>query len=223
MKILALLFVVITGYCAKENLHGASFVFSKISQTSRVVLNLTEVPEPLSNITVCLQSYTDNVQEDSLFKLVDTNSKAQFHLFQVRNYYNIFIDQTQVYYVTSPESMEWRLICVSWESGTGLIHFVVNGKLFPMRVLAPGFIIDQEVTAVLGHHLSSTGIYLSNSFSYIGEIRNVHMWDRAFHPSEMQSLYFTNCNQCNGSVINWNSVDYEVHGDIFLYKPSVKP
>ncbi|XP_069806203.1 C-reactive protein-like [Dendropsophus ebraccatus] len=225
MKILALLCVLITGCPAKENLQGASFVFSKSSNSARVVLKPSEVTGLLSNITVCLQSYTDYVARDSLFKLDDKYSIPRFHVFQIENVYYIRIDKDQVLYRTNKESMEWRLICVSWESSTGLIHFVVNGKLFPRRVLKPGFIIGPQVTAVLGHKLASvTGLGSSvGGPSYIGEIGNVHMWDRALHPTEMQSLYFTNCSQCNGTLISWTSVDYEIYGDIFLYRPSEKP
>ncbi|XP_073498423.1 jeltraxin-like [Phyllobates terribilis] len=222
MTIPALLFVVITGCCAKENLHGASFLFSKSSDTARVVLKPTTTG-PLRDITACLQSFTDNVQRDSLFTLEAKKFKPQFHLFQISNYYYVAIEGDQIYYMTSKESMEWRLICVSWESSTGVIHLVVNGKLFPRRVLKPGFIIDSNVTMVLGQNLITAGLSLSGGSTYVGEIRNVHVWDHALHPSEMQSMYYNNCYYCNGSVISWESVDYEVYGDVILYKPSIKP
>ncbi|XP_044127146.1 C-reactive protein-like [Bufo gargarizans] len=221
MKIPLVLFVVIIGCCAKENLHGTSFLFSS-SPIAKVVLKPT-ISEPLRNITICLQSYTDFIHKDSLFKL-ETKNSYPFHLFQISDYYYIRIDRDQVYFKTSKESMEWRLICVSWESSTGVIHFVVNGKLFPRKVLKPGFIIDSEVTAILGHNIGFSDIRLGMAEpSYVGEIRKVNMWDQALHPSEMQSMYFNNCYNCNGSVISWESVDYEIYGDVLLYKPSKKP
>ncbi|KAM4013046.1 C-reactive protein-like [Anomaloglossus baeobatrachus] len=223
MKIQALLFVVVIGCCAKENLHGTSFLFSKSSDTAKVVLKPT-ITGPLSEITACLQSYTDKIQRDSFITLEIEKSKPQFHLYQVSDYYYIAVDGDVVYYMTSKESMEWRLICVSWESGTGVIHLVVNGKLFPRRVLKPGFIINSSVTMVLGQNLAIAGInYFIGGPSYVGEIRNVHVWDRALHPSELQSMYYNNCYYCNGSIISWESVDYEIYGDIILYKPSIKP
>ncbi|XP_044128291.1 C-reactive protein-like [Bufo gargarizans] len=154
MNFPVLLLVVISGCCANENLHGASFVFYKIGRTAKVVLKPTTT-EPLSNITVCLQSYSDTTQKDSLFKLKnENNSIALFQLYRQLDYYFIVLDQQYVYYKVSEESMEWRLICVTWESSTGIIHLVVNGKLFPRKVLKPGFIIDPKVIAVLRQDLA---------------------------------------------------------------------
>ncbi|XP_073423341.1 serum amyloid P-component-like [Dendrobates tinctorius] len=218
MKFQVLLFVAITGCYALENLHGASFVFSTSSATARVVLK-PNIIEPLSEITACLQSYTDNIQTDSLFRMDGEKSMPQFHLYQFSEYYNIVVGGVSLSIKTSKESMEWRLICVSWESSTGVIHLVVNGKLFPRKVLRPGYIIDSNVTVILGKNLN----FYTGSPSYVGEIRNVNVWDRALHPSEMQSMYYNNCYYCNGSVISWESVDYEIYGDIILYKPSIKP
>ncbi|XP_040268197.1 C-reactive protein-like [Bufo bufo] len=222
MKIVVLLLVVISGCCAEENLLGASFLFSKTTNTDRVILKPI-ITEPLRSITVCLQSYTDLTQRDSLFKLQNQNV-FPFHLYQVSNIYNIKIDRDQVSFRNSGESMELRLICVSWESSNGVIHFVVNGKLFPRKVLKPGFSIVPGFTAVLGHNLavSDAGFGVGGP-SYVGEITNVHMWDQALHPSEMQSMYFNNCRNCSGNVINWESVDYKIYGDILLYRPSMKP
>ncbi|XP_069583043.1 C-reactive protein-like [Ranitomeya imitator] len=218
MKIQVLLFVVITGCCALENLHGASFVFSTSSATARVVLK-PNIIEPLREITACVQSYTDNIQTDSFLRMDGEKSMTQFHLYQHGEYYNIVIGGVFLSIKTSKESMEWRLICASWESSTGVIHLVVNGKLFPRKVLRPGYIIDSNVTVVLGQNLN----FYKGAPSYVGEIRNVNVWDRALHPSEMQSMYYDNCYYCSGSVISWESVDYELYGDVILYKPSLKP
>ncbi|XP_073493815.1 serum amyloid P-component-like isoform X2 [Phyllobates terribilis] len=223
MKVQVLLFVVIIGCCALENLHGTSFVFSTISETAKVVLK-PNIIEPLSEMTACLQSYTENVQRDSLLKMDAGKFKSQFHLYQIADYYNIAIGGVSISFKTSKESMEWRLICVSWESSTGIIHLVVNGKLFPRKVLRPGYIIDSNITVVLGQNLADVGLnFYRGAPSYVGEIRNVHVWDRALNPSEMQSMYYNNCYYCNGSVISWESVDYEIYGDVILYKPSIKP
>ncbi|KAM4013540.1 jeltraxin-like [Anomaloglossus baeobatrachus] len=222
MKIQVLLFVVITGRCAPENLHGSSFVFSVTSRTDRVVLKPTTITGPMSEITVCLQYYTDVVQRDTLIKVEAENSKSQFHLYQVPEYYAIAVDRTVISFKTSKESMEWRLICVSWESGTGVIHLVVNGKLFPRRVVSAGYIMNPNVTVVLGQNLVDPNLY-RGAPSFVGEIKNVNVWDRALHPNELQSMYYNNCYYCNGSVITWESVDYEIFGDILLYKPYMKP
>ncbi|KAM3920380.1 jeltraxin-like [Leptodactylus fuscus] len=215
MKILVLLFMVTIGCCAKEDLRGASFVFTQKSKTTKLVLK-PNMTKPLSIFTVCLQAYTDNIQRDSLFKLVN-GSKTYFHLYNVLDYYYIAIDNIQVSYKSSKESLEWRLICVSWESKTGLIRLVVNGNIFPKRVLKPGFLIDPIVTAVLGQDLN----YYTYGDSYVGEIRQVNMWDRALHSTDMQlvsDVFFRR----RGNIIDWESVDYEIFGDVFLYKPSKK-
>ncbi|KAM3919600.1 jeltraxin-like [Leptodactylus fuscus] len=215
MKILMLLFMVIIGCCAKENLRGASFLFSQKSKTTKLVMK-PNMTEPLSSITVCLQAYTDNIQRDSLFKLVN-DSKTYFHLYNTQNYFTIEIDKDGVYFKTSEESLEWRLICVSWESKTGLIHLVVNGNIFPRRVLKPGFLIDPIVTAVIGQDLDLSSF--SPAFSYVGEIRQVNVWNRALHPNEMKLMYHNDWYRRRGNIIDWESVDYEIFGDVFLYKP----
>ncbi|XP_071970199.1 C-reactive protein-like [Engystomops pustulosus] len=222
MKIPALLLMVITGCCAKENLQGASFLFSKNSDTSKVVLKPT-VTKPLGNMTVCLETYTDYVHKDSLFKLVK-DSKPQFHLFQTQGYYSIDIDKDQVYYKNSDETMTWKHICVSWKSSTGVIHFMVNGILYPRRVLKAGFFIDSDVSAVLGENIvSAVPGFSVGEPSFVGEIRKVNMWDRALPPEEMESMYITKWKRMRANIINWESVDYEVYGDVFLYKPWIKP
>ncbi|KAM3919298.1 C-reactive protein-like [Leptodactylus fuscus] len=219
MEFLVPLFMVITGCCAKENLFGTSFVFYKVSTTSRVVLQ-PAIEKPLSSITVCLQCHTDNIQRDSLFKLEATNeSKPLFHLYQTPDYYHISMDDDRVSYKTSKESMRWRFICVSWKSSTGIIHFAVNGDFFPRRVLKPGFAIAPNVTAVLGQDLASVGITLYRGEpTFVGEINNVNMWDHAINPNVMKSLQYSSY-ILGGKVIDWESVDYEVYGDVVLYKP----
>ncbi|KAM3920540.1 jeltraxin-like [Leptodactylus fuscus] len=213
MKILVLLFMVTIGCCAKEDLRGASFLFSQKSKTTKLVMK-PNMTEPLSSFTVCLQAYTDNIQRDSLFKLVN-DSKTYFHLYNVLDYYYIAIDNIQVSYKSSKESLEWRLICVSWESKTGLIQLVVNRNIFPKRVLKPGFLIDPIVTAVLGQDLN----YYTYGDSYVGEIRQVNMWDRVVGSTEIQLVYQSDWYKRRGNIIDWESVDYEIFGDVFLYKP----
>ncbi|XP_071971241.1 female protein-like isoform X2 [Engystomops pustulosus] len=215
MKIPALLLMVITGCCAKENLQGASFLFSTTSDTSKVVLKPT-ITKPLENMTVCLETYTDKVEKSSLFKLVN-GSRSQFNLVQLNGYYSIAIDQSVLYYKGSDETMTWKHICVSWKSSTGVIHFMVNGILFPRKVLRPGFLIDPLVSAVLGQKMDSG--YSHGGTSFVGEIRKVNMWDRALPPEEMESMYITKWKRMRANIINWESVDYEVYGDVFLYKP----
>ncbi|XP_071971237.1 C-reactive protein-like [Engystomops pustulosus] len=207
MKILTLLLMVIVGCCAKENLQDASFLFYKSSDTSRVVLK-PNITEPLINMTVCLEVYTDVVRRDSLFKLQANNySKPHFHLYQIRDHYYITIDEDQVIYKTTKETMKWRKICVSWEYVTGVVHFWVNGNLFPRRVLNPGFLIYPDSLAVLGQSLASAGLgSYRGEPTFVGEIKNVNMWDRAPYTWETY-----------GNIIDWRYVEYETYGAVILY------
>ncbi|XP_066465312.1 C-reactive protein-like [Eleutherodactylus coqui] len=220
MKIPTLLFVVITGCCAKENLKNGSFIFYKVSNTAKAVVK-PSVHKPLNATTVCLQVYTDYIHKDSFFKLQTTiNSKLQFHLYQIANFYYIYIDGDTVSYQTSIGVMEWRLFCVSWDSSTGVIHFAVNGNIFPRRVLKRGFTIDPEVTAVLGESLASVGLNnIVGEHTFVGEVRAVHMWDSNFSPERMKRIYDDKCKHCNGNVISWKALDYELHGAVIFYKP----
>ncbi|CAI9612216.1 unnamed protein product [Staurois parvus] len=148
-----LLLVVIPASLAQEDLEGKVFLFPRERSTDHVILKPT-ITKPLQKVTVCLHSYSDLIRVYSLFSLATPASKNAFIFFSNSpNFYSIIVNGQQIVIRTDSDSLNWRHVCVTWDSDTGVVQLWVNGKLYPRRVLAKGFSIDDVKPALFWDRL----------------------------------------------------------------------
>ncbi|XP_077327910.1 C-reactive protein-like [Lithobates pipiens] len=200
------------------DLEDKVFVFPKETNTAHVILRPT-ITRPLQKVSVCLQSYTDLSRPYTPFSLATPGKDNAFLIYlQPPNTCSVYINQEVTSFKTDSESLDWRHICVTWDSDTGVVQLWVNGKLYPGRVSMKGSSIAAETSIVLGQEQDSFGGGFDASQSLVGEISDVHMWDYVLTQADIQKVL---SGDLHGNVINWNSLRCEIKGEV-LVKPKIQ-
>ncbi|XP_077327295.1 serum amyloid P-component-like [Lithobates pipiens] len=196
-----------------HHLEDKVFVFPKESSTDYVILRPT-ITRPLKKVSVCLRSYTDLSRPYALFSLATPGKDNAFVIYlQPPNTCLIFINQQATRFRIGLESLDWRHICVTWDSDTGVVQLWVNGKLYPRRGSMKGSSIAAETSIVLGQKKDPFGGGFDYMQSLVGEISDVHMWDYVLTPEDIQKVI---SGGHNGNVINWLSLYYEIKGEVLV-------
>ncbi|XP_077327321.1 C-reactive protein-like [Lithobates pipiens] len=212
LSVLVLLLVVPMSL-AQEDMEGKVFVFPKETNTAHVILRPT-ITKPLQEVSVCLRSYTDLSRPYSTFSLATPGKDNAFLFFlQPPNTFSMHINQEVTHFKMDSESLDWRHICVTWDSDTGVIQLWVNGKLYPRKASMKGSSIAPEDSIVLGQEQDSIGGGFDPKQSFVGEISDVHMWDNILTSEDVQKALY---GDFNGNVINWKSLVYEIKGEVLI-------
>ncbi|KAM4690384.1 C-reactive protein-like [Rhinophrynus dorsalis] len=192
------------------------FLFPKETSTDYVILKPL-VTKPLDKLTICLRTYTDLSRLQALFTL-DTHNSSNLNMFTIfqipPQYSSVIVDNELVYFKTDTDVLDWKHTCVGWDSGTGVVHLWIDGKLYPRKLVKKGFSVDLQASIVLGQKRNINPQY-DPSQSYVGEITDVHMWDYVLTPQAIKLAKFNN-KYFNGNVINWRSLDYDIKGDVLV-------
>nr|DBA29618.1 TPA: hypothetical protein GDO54_005689 [Pyxicephalus adspersus] len=190
---------------------GKVLVFPIQSSTAHVILKPT-IPKSLEKLSVCLYSYTDLSRPYSLFSLATPGKDNAFLIYlQPPNICVMHINQEAINIKTDPETLDWRHLCVTWESETGMVQLWVNGKVYPRKISNKGSSIAAETSIVLGQDQDSFGGGFDASQSFVGEISDVHMWDYVLTPEDIQKVIY---GDLDGNIMNWNSVLHKKRGDV---------
>ncbi|KAG8449832.1 hypothetical protein GDO86_016487 [Hymenochirus boettgeri] len=194
------------------------FIFPKKSVSDYVILT-PMLTDPLKNMTVCLRTYTDlRPGQQALFTIGITNptSRHTFSIFEsVSNYFLTYINNSGVHFQRDPDVREWRHICVSWDSTTGLFQLWVNDKKYPRTMLQRGYSIDLKEVIVLGQMQLNKGKEWDSTASFQGEICDVNMWDKVLSTEEVGAAMLYGG---NGNIISWESLHYQIKGDVLIQK-----
>ncbi|XP_077327580.1 mucosal pentraxin-like isoform X3 [Lithobates pipiens] len=196
-----------------QHLEDKVFVFPKETDTDYVILRPT-ITRPLKKVSVCLRSYTDLSRPYTLFSLATPEKDNAFVIYlQPPNTCSVYINQELTRFKTDLESLDWRHICVTWNSDTGLVQLWVSGKLYPRRGSMKGSSIAAETSIVLGQDQDSFGGKFDDKQSLVGEISDVHMWDYVLTPEDIKKVI---SGRHNGNVINWISLFCEIKGEVLV-------
>ncbi|XP_077327297.1 uncharacterized protein LOC143961839 isoform X1 [Lithobates pipiens] len=196
-----------------QRLEDKVFVFPKESSTDYVILRPT-ITRPLQKISVCLRSYTDLSRPYTPFSLATPGKDNAFVIYlQPPNTCSVYINQELTSFKTDLESLDWRHICVTWDSDTGVVQLWVNGKLYPRRGSMKGSSIAAETSIVLGQDQDSFGGKFDDKQSLVGEISDVHMWDYVLTPEDIHKVIF---GRHKGNVYNWISLFCEIKGEVLV-------
>ncbi|XP_077327320.1 C-reactive protein-like [Lithobates pipiens] len=196
-----------------QHLENKVFVFPKETNTAHVILRPT-ITKPLKKVSVCLRSYTDLSRPYTTFSLATPGKDNAFLIYlHPPNTCSLYINQEITSFKTDSESLDWRHICVTWDSDTGVVQLLVNGKLYPRRVSMKGSSIAAETSIVLGQEQDSFGGNFDAKQSLVGEISDVHMWDYVLTPEDIKKVI---SGRHNGNVINWISLYLEIKGEVLV-------
>ncbi|XP_072840094.2 C-reactive protein-like [Pogona vitticeps] len=211
------------GSLATEDLQKKVFVFPIESNNSAVFLK-APLQQPLTGFTVCLRSYTLLTRGYGLFSYATKRNYNEILLYKVDpNEYRLYVGDSAVTF-SLPEKQgsksNWEHICVSWDSATGLVALWVDGRPLPRTGLKKGYSINPEASIVLGQDQDSFGGGFATKESFVGEMKDVYMWDRVLTADEVNLVW--NDIRVDNCLINWKDLDYETRGYVVL-QPSLFP
>ncbi|XP_059391379.1 C-reactive protein-like isoform X1 [Carassius carassius] len=110
-------------------------------------------------------------------------------------------------------------VCVTWESVTGLSAFWVDGRRSSYQLYKKGHSVRPGGTVLLGQDPDNYLGGFDKNQSFVGEITDVHMWDYVLPGSQIRLVY---ANQepyvPMGNVFHWNTIKYEIKGDVLVVK-----
>ncbi|KAK1158488.1 hypothetical protein AOXY_G23432 [Acipenser oxyrinchus oxyrinchus] len=221
MKKLVFLIALLRGCLGSpEDLQGRVFSFPEDSDTAYVKLT-TDKEEPLQALTVCLRYVCDLTRELTLFSLATPSEDNAFLLFKQKpGLYQPHVGQKVIDFTEVLEEKGlpgWVHVCVTWESSSGMAQLWINGKGSVRKGLNRGKSLQGKPSVVLGQEQDSYGGKFDKKQSFVGQMSDVHMWDRALSPCEIcaanKGSYFQ-----PGNVLNWAALQYTMHGYVLLEK-----
>ena len=112
----------------------------------------------------------------------------------------------------------WNSFCATWESSTGLTQVWVNGKPSSRKSVFKGGSLRGTPVIVLGQDQDAYGGQFSSNDALIGQLTDVHMWDRVISPCEITQFSEKKIVE-GGNVINWEALDYTVFGNVIEEGP----
>ncbi|KAM3920455.1 jeltraxin-like [Leptodactylus fuscus] len=190
-------------------------LFPKPTSTDYLILKPTIV-KPLTQLTVCLSSYTDLNRVHSLFSLATRAKDNALLIYPMPpNNISISINNEDIYFTVDPEVLDWKHTCVTWDSETGLLQLWINGKRYPRRVTRTRSPISPPMIVILGQEQDNFGGGFEASQSFVGEIRDVNLWDYVLSPTKITEYLYFNYN-INANIIGWKNDPYEKKGNTMV-------
>ncbi|XP_039368859.1 serum amyloid P-component [Mauremys reevesii] len=211
----------LSGAVTQSDLYGQVFVFPKESADAHVILNMNN-SGPLQTFTVCLRYFTDLTRSYSLFSYATRARDNEILLFKEKPGELILHVGGDLVTFKVPEGRDtstgWVHVCASWESATGIAELWVNGSPLPRKGLKKGYSVSNQGVIILGQEQDSFGGGFDAKQSFVGEIADVYMWDRATPTAAMQAA--NDNSQLPTSIVGWGSLQYQIKGYVVL-KPTL--
>ncbi|XP_041130913.1 serum amyloid P-component-like [Polyodon spathula] len=219
MKKLVFLIALLRGCLGSpEDLQGKAFSFPEDSGTAHVKLT-TDKEEPLEAVTVCLRYISDLTRAQSLFSLATPSQDNAFLFFIPKpGLYSPEVGQKEIGFMEVLDKKGlpgWVHACVTWESSSGMIQLWINGKGSVRKGVNRDRLLQGKPSVILGQEQDSYGGKFDKAQSFVGQISDVHMWDRALSPCEIQAANEGSSFQ-PGNVLNWAALQYTMHGYVLL-------
>ncbi|KAG9480856.1 hypothetical protein GDO78_010236 [Eleutherodactylus coqui] len=185
----------ISGVGGQMDMKDTLFAFPTESLTSYVELSPAH-HGPLGEVTVCMRFHSNLTREYALFSLATRNRYNAFLLFYYsgsRNQFLLSVDNKDQNY----ELQAW----VVW----------IDGKAYKTDGF-PDVKISDELSIIIGQEQDRYKGGFNASESFVGEVTDINMWDKALTEENMMD-YFA-ANEISGNILNWNALRYTIHGDV---------
>ncbi|NWV60870.1 SAMP protein, partial [Malurus elegans] len=188
------------------------FVFRNDPSDAFVVLR-ARLERPLSNFTVCLRSYTDLSRPHGLFSYSTRSQDNEILLFKPKpEEYRFYVGGKFVAFRVAENRRDWEHVCASWESGTGIAEFWLNGKPWPRKGLQKGYSVGSVAAILLGQEQDGFGGGFDPYNSFSGELSDVFLWDAALSPDKMRAAFLSL--RLPPALLDWRRLGYEIRGDV---------
>ncbi|XP_041959295.1 serum amyloid P-component-like [Alosa sapidissima] len=217
---LTLLFICVLAsgccYAIPQDMSGKVIIFPAETNTAHVKVT-PAVEKIFFSVTVCLRFFSDYKKELTLFSLATRSHFNDFLLTRrADGNYGLCIADKAVFFNGLPNGLnEWNSVCVTWDSGTGLSQFWVNGKPSAKKALQAGGSIAGTPSIILGQEQDTYGGGFNTNDAFYGHVTDVHMWDNVLSPAEIQN-YMKCVISRPGNVVDWEYLEYTRHGYVIV-------
>ncbi|XP_069819665.1 serum amyloid P-component-like [Dendropsophus ebraccatus] len=218
-KMLFWMLLCISGLLGKEDVMEKLFAFPKESKTSHVWL-YPKLPGPFVEATVCMRFHSDLTRNYSLFSLATQHKKNSLRLFYDPGSNQLLlsvINTPQSYNLQGNDFTEWTSICATWSSTAQAVW--IDGKKYNKKGVK-NVEISADPIIIIGQEQDAYGGGFQKSQSFVGEMTDVNMWDKALTDDNVID-YFAG-NEVSGNIINWKDLHYNLTGDVTI-RPYVDP
>ncbi|XP_062406814.1 amyloid P component, serum [Sardina pilchardus] len=199
---------------AAEDLSGKVFSFPQYGRTPHVRLTPSNSSTQVS-ATFCLRVFTDfDHYEFALFSTATAKQSRSFTVIRrgAEKQYQIVVDGNEVNFYGLPFDLnKWNSICVTLDGKPGLSQIFVNGIHSLKKEHMPGVSIADNPIIILGRDQNNYGGELDRKKGFVGQMRNVNMWNYVFSPCEIES-YMQELVYNTGNNIDWKKMDFSHHG-----------
>lgn len=217
------LLLLVSGVLGQRDMREKLFAFPKESSTSYVQL-LPEKFGPFGEVTVCLRFHSNLTRQYSLFSLSTPGKYNSFVLFynpgSIHHLRLIVDDELQGNCYCGLQGnnfTEWTSLCVTWNSSTWVVW--IDGKNYDNNG-TPNVTINAKPSITIGQEQDSYGGRFNVSQSFVGEMTDINMWDKAL--AEEMIMHYSAGDEISGNVLNWNALNYTLFGDVGIH-PYVDP
>ncbi|XP_070822872.1 mucosal pentraxin-like [Chaetodon trifascialis] len=214
MLVLLLLAMLTACAAVPQDLSGKMFTFPQETNTAHV--RLTTSRQEFRAVTACLRFFTDLSRNYGLFSLATPSLANDFLIFKEagNNETDVHINNQKVDFRGQNYNLNtWHSICSTWDSVSGLAQLWVNGKPSSRKFVSSGSKINGPIIIVLGQEQDSHGGGFDINQSFVGMMSDVHMWDRALTPCEIQN-YMEHLSFTSGNVLSWRALEFQTIGRV---------
>ncbi|XP_055965554.1 mucosal pentraxin [Sorex fumeus] len=199
---------------ATSNLRTQALIFPRESTTDYVVLT-PQQQKPLYNFTLCMKASTDLKRDYSLLSYATRSHSNALLLFMMKSGdYSLTIGNSEIFFSAPRSSKGPTHVCVSWESATGIATLWVDGRPQGRKGVHRGYVVGADAKIILGQEQDSFGGGFDANQSLVGEVWDVHLWDRII-PVEHMGLSWQ-----NGNLLDWHSLTFQSSGYVVI-KPKL--
>ncbi len=201
-------------------LGGKVLLFPTETDTSYVQLT-PEKPLSLSAFTLCMRVVTElqGAREIILFAY-RTRDYDELNVWREKDgRLSFYLGGEGALFYLPPLSTFHTHLCVTWNSGTGLSAFWVDGRRSSYQLYKKGHSVRPGGTVLLGQDPDNYLDAFDAKQSFVGEITDVKMWSYVLPGSQIKAVY---SNQepyvPKGDVFDWDTIKYEITGNVLVVK-----
>ncbi|XP_072892826.1 C-reactive protein-like isoform X2 [Hemitrygon akajei] len=194
-------------------LRGKTVIFPQQSSNSYMRLLPNNFPE-LSAFTLCMRSATELTRSHATISYATPESDNQILFWAPETKgFNLYLMTSEAIFQLPEAGSLHRHLCVSWESETGYAIVWVDGKRSLAKTLWQGHRVKGGGVIILGQDQDEVEGGFDADQSFVGQISQVNLWDRALGDREVAEV-MRGCLCSGGNVIDWSTVDFETTGAV---------
>ncbi|XP_071373092.1 jeltraxin-like [Centroberyx affinis] len=198
-------------------------MFTFPQQTDSAHVRLETSREEFSAVTDCFRSFTDLSRDHTLFSLAMPSAANDFLIYKKAAADVIELSVRDSFVDIGGQDYKlnmWHSVCATWDSQSGLGQLWMDGKPSSRRLISSGSNIRGKPIIILGQEQDSHGGQFDINQCFIGMMSDVHMWDYALSPCEIQR-YVDDLNFTPGNVLNWRALQFQITGGVLLENKQV--